>query len=57
MLHRMDPDAINQLIAAIEELERLYHQAKDDPGSPFWREMQKRLEEMQEQVERLSLPH
>jgi len=53
----MDQDVLDQLIATIDELERLFALAKDDPTSPAWREMQQRLADVQEQVERLKPPH
>ncbi len=56
MLKTMDQAAIDRLIATIEELERLFAQAKDDPLSPAWREMQEKLATVQEQLDRLT-PH
>jgi hypothetical protein len=53
----MDKDAVDRLVAAIEELERLFAQAKDNPLAEEWREMQIRLAELQEQVERLKPLH
>lgn len=52
----MNQAALDELIAAIEELERLFAAAKNDPASPAWREMQQRLADAQEQIERLR-PH
>ena len=52
----MNHAALDRLIATIDELERLYAQAKDNPLADEWREMQKRLDELQEQVARLR-PH
>jgi hypothetical protein len=49
----MDEDALDHLIASIEELERLFAQAKDNPLAEEWREMRKRLAQLREQVERL----
>ena len=49
----MDEEALDRLIALIGELERMFAEAKDDPKSPAWREMQKRIEEIQEQIARL----
>jgi DNA repair exonuclease SbcCD ATPase subunit len=53
----MDQDALDRLIATIDELEHLFAQAKDDPKSPAWREMQQRIAELQEQLEQLNPPH
>lgn len=52
----MNATAIDALIATIDELERLFARAKDNPLAEEWGEMQKRLAELQEQVERLR-PH
>ena len=49
----MDEAALDRLIALIDEVERLFAQAKDDPGSPAWRDMQQRLTDVQEQITRL----
>ena len=54
---RMDHDAIDRLIATIDELQRLFDQARDDPKSPAWREMQRRIAELQEELGRLDPPH
>lgn len=49
----MNEDALNELIATIEELERLFARAKDNPLAEEWSEMQMRLKELQAQVDRL----
>lgn len=41
----MRPDPVDQLIARIEELERLFAALKADPSSPAWREIERRLAE------------
>jgi hypothetical protein len=53
MLISMDRAAIDRLVANIGELERLFEQAKDYPASPAWRQLLGRIEQMQEQIERL----
>jgi hypothetical protein len=54
---RVNSEASDQLIGSIDELQRLYELAKDDITSPAWQEMQRRLADVQEQVERLKPPH
>ena len=46
----MNEAALDELIAAIETLERLFAEAQDDPTSPRWREMEQQLADMQEQI-------
>jgi len=52
----MDQAALDRLIATIDELERLFARAKDNPLAEEWGEMKVRLAEVQEQIGRLQ-PH
>ena len=42
----MHSDAVDKLLARISDLERLFAALKDDPASPAWREIQRRLAEL-----------
>lgn len=53
----MNEAALAEVIATIDELERLFAQAQDDPRSPAWLAMRRKLGDLQEAVKRLQPRH